>query len=128
MLPTCKSWDLKLIGGLEQTSFAKVILLCIAEAKACWRAILTCYLKNWMQKDKDKWPFNRLSWKKQAHPLMKWSISRPSVPWTSMAIEIKWCLSWSLLYLRIFAIALSSTTTPINQLMTFIATISHVES
>ncbi len=29
-----------------------------------WKAILTCCLKIWMQKDKDKLSFNYLSWKK----------------------------------------------------------------
>jgi hypothetical protein len=50
----CKSWDLIVMGGLEQTLPANAIFLSIAEAKTCWRAILTCCLKNWMQKNKDK--------------------------------------------------------------------------
>jgi hypothetical protein len=33
--PTCKSWDLKVIKGLEQTSPAKPIFFFIVEAKAC---------------------------------------------------------------------------------------------
>ncbi len=68
-------------------------LLFYSKVKANWKTILTCYLKNWMQKDKDKWPPNHLLWKRQAHSLMKWSISFLGVPYTSMAIKIKWCLS-----------------------------------
>jgi hypothetical protein len=71
-----------------------------------------------MQKDKDKWTFDHLSWKRQVHSLMKQSISCPGVPYTFMAIEIKWCPLWSLLYLQIFAMVLSSIATPTGQLMT----------
>ncbi len=42
------------------------IFLSIAEAKARWKAILIRCLKNWMQKYKDKWPLDHLSWKKWA--------------------------------------------------------------
>jgi hypothetical protein len=48
--------------GLEQASPANAIFLFITEAKTHWKAILKRCLKNWMQKDKDKWPFDRLSW------------------------------------------------------------------
>jgi hypothetical protein len=34
------------MGGLEQTSPANAIFLSIAKAKAHWKAILTCCLKN----------------------------------------------------------------------------------
>jgi len=60
MSPACKWCDLIVMGGLEQASFANVIFLSIAKAKACWKAILRCCLKNWMQKNKDKWPFDHL--------------------------------------------------------------------
>ncbi len=33
---------------------AEAIFLSIAEAKSLWKVILTHYVKNWMQKDKDK--------------------------------------------------------------------------
>jgi hypothetical protein len=102
------------MGGLEQTSLANVIFLYIAKAKARWRAILTHCLKNWMQKDKDKWPPNCLSWKKHVHSLMKWSISCPGAQCTSMAIKIKWCSSWSPLYLQKLTMALSFAIAPIG--------------
>jgi len=124
----CKLWDLIKMGGLKQTSPANAIFLSIIKVKACWRTILTHYLKNWMQKDKDKWPLDCLSWKKWTQSLMKWSISRTHVPCTSMAIGIKWCPSWSLLYLWILLMVLSSTTTPISQLMTFETTMSCIRS
>jgi hypothetical protein len=98
--PTWKSWDLIVMGGLKHAP-TNVIFFFIAEAKACWKAILTHYLKNWMQKDKYKWLPNHLSWKRQAHFLMKQSISHSGAPFTSMAIKIKWCPSWGPLYLRI---------------------------
>jgi len=116
MLHPCKLWDLILMGGLEQASLANTIFLFIAKAKACWRAILTCYLKYWMQKGKDKWLPNRLSWKRRAHSSMKWSISCPGEPCTSMAIGIKWCPSWNPLYLWILTMMLISTTTHASQL------------
>jgi hypothetical protein len=62
----------------------------MAQAKACWKAILTCCPRNWVQKDRDKWFFEHLSWKRWALSLMKQSISRPNVSCTSMAIGIKW--------------------------------------
>jgi hypothetical protein len=49
------------MGGLEQASPTNAIFLSIIEAKAHWKVILTRYLKNWMQKDKDKWPPTCLS-------------------------------------------------------------------
>ncbi len=125
---TCKSWNLIIIRHLEQSSLVNAIFLSIIKAKTCWKAILTRCLRNWMQKDKDKWRFNYLSWKRWAHSLMKWSISWPDVPCTSMAIGIKWCPSWNLLYLRIWTMALSSVSTPIGQLMTLKATIYYVMS
>ncbi len=100
---TCKLWDLIIVGGLEQASFANAIFLSIAKAKAHWRTILTCCLKNWMQKDKDKWPLDCLWWKRRTHFLMKQSISQLGAPCTSMAIEIKRCPFWNLLYLGILA-------------------------
>jgi hypothetical protein len=48
-----------------------------------------------MQKDKNKWPLNHLLWKRQAHSLMKWSISCLNASCTSMVIEIKWCPSYT---------------------------------
>jgi len=116
------------MGGLEQPSFANAIFLSIAKAKACWRTILRCYLKIWMQKDKDKWLPNCLSWKTQAHFFMKWSISHPNVQCTFMAIEIKWSLSWNLLYLWILVMALSSTITLVGWLMTLKAIVFCVGS
>jgi hypothetical protein len=92
---TCKSWDLIIIGGLKQISLTHIVFLFVAKAKACWRAILTCYLKKWMQNKKDKWPFNHLLWKRQAHSLMKWSISHLCATWTSIIVQIKWCPSWN---------------------------------
>ncbi len=116
------------MGGLEQASHANIIFLSIAKVKAHWRAILTCWLKNWMQKDKDKWPPNHLLWKRRAHLLMKRSISCLSALCTSMAIGIKWCPSWNPLYLQILTMALSSATTPVGQLMTLEATVSRIGS
>jgi hypothetical protein len=95
MSHACKSWDLIIMGGLEQTSLVNTIFLFMAEVKARWKAILTWCLKIWMQKDKNKWSFNHLSKKRLAHSLMKWSISCLGVLCTSMGIEIKWCPSWS---------------------------------
>ncbi len=89
--------------------------------------MLTRYLKNWMQKNKDKWPFNHLSWKKWTHSLMKQSISRPNAPCTSMAIRIKWCPSWSLLYLQILTMVLNFAITFASQLMTFVGIVSCVK-
>jgi hypothetical protein len=116
------------MGGLEQASLANAIFLSIAKAKACWRTILRCCLKIWMQKDKDKWLPNYLSWKTQTHFFMKWSISHPSVQCTSMAIEIKWSLSWNLLYLWILVMALSSIIALASWLMTLKAIVSCVGS
>jgi len=124
----CKSWGVIVIGGLEQTSLANVIFLSITKVKAHWKAIITCCLKNWMQKNKDKWPPDYLLWKIQTRSLMKWSISHPCAPCISMAIGIKWCLSWNPLYLQILTMALSSVTTLASRLMTLVATVSHVES
>jgi hypothetical protein len=124
----CKLWNLIIIRGLEQASPVNAIFLSIAKAKAHYRAILTHYLKNWMQKKKDKWPHNGLSWKKQAFSLMKWSKSRPDVSCTSMMIKIKWCPSWNTLYLWILAMALSSATALVGRLMTLIATVFYVRS
>jgi hypothetical protein len=81
-----------------------------------------------MQKDKDKWSPNHLLWKKWTHSLIKQSISHSGVSCTSMAIEIKWCPSWSPLYLQILTMTLCFITTPVGQLMTFIPTISYVKS
>jgi hypothetical protein len=67
----CKLWDLIVMGGLEQTSLANEIFLFIADIKAHWKVILTFCLKNWMQKNKDKWPPNHLSWKRWAHSLIE---------------------------------------------------------
>jgi len=128
MSPTFKSWNLIVIRGLKQASPANAIFLSIAKAKAHWKAMLARYLKNWMQKNKDEWPPNHLSWKRRAHSLMKWCISHLGAPCTSMAIKIKWCLSWIPLYLRILAITLNFTTTPTSQVITFVATIFHVKS
>jgi cytochrome c biogenesis protein CcdA len=128
MLPACKSWNLIVMGGLEQASLADIIFLSIVEAKARWKAILIHYLKNWMQKDKDKWPPDRLSWKKQAHSLMKQSISHLGAPCTSMAIGIKWCPSWNPLYLWILTMALNSAIALASQLMTLKVIISHIKS
>jgi len=125
---TCKSWDLIIMGGLEQASPTKSIFFFIIEVKTCWKVILTCCLKNWMQKDKDKWPPNHLSWKRQIHSMMKRSISCPNAPCASMAIGINWCPSWNLLYLQILTMTLNFTTTLGGQLMTFEASISYVWS
>jgi hypothetical protein len=51
----CKLWNLIIMGGLEQGSPTNAIFLSIIEVKACWRAILTSYFKNLMQKYKEKW-------------------------------------------------------------------------
>jgi len=118
MSPTCKLWDLIVMGDLEQTSHVNTIFLSIAKVKAHWRVILTRCLKNWMKKDKDKWPFDHLSWKRWTHSLIKQSISRLGALCTSMAIRIKWCPSWNLLYLWILAVALSSIIALAGQLMT----------
>jgi len=126
MSPACKSWDLIVMGGLEYTSFVNAILRSIVEAKACWRAILTCYMKNWMQKYKDKWPLDHLLWKRHAHSLMKWSISFLNALCTSMAIKIKWCLSWNRLYLQFLTMALNSPSAPTSRVMTFKAIVSHI--
>jgi hypothetical protein len=125
MLLTCKSWYLIVMRALEQTSPTNTIFLSIAEAKARWRAILTRYLQNWMQKYKDKWPPNHLIWKRWTHSLMKWFISCSGALCISMAIGIKWCLLWSLLYLKILTMALSSTVAFVGQLMTFKTPIFH---
>jgi hypothetical protein len=53
MSPASKSWDLTIIGGLKQASSPNTIFLSIIKAKACWKPILTCCLKNWMQKGRD---------------------------------------------------------------------------
>ncbi len=124
----CKLWDLIIIGGLKQTSHANTIFFSIIKVKAHWRVILTRYLKNWMQKNKDKWSLNHLSWKRWTHSLMKQSISHLGVLCISMAIGIKWHPSWSPLYLWILTMALNFTTTLAGQLMTLIITISHIES
>jgi hypothetical protein len=107
----CKWWDLIVMGGLEHASLANVIFLFMVEAKACWNVILTHCLKIWMQKDKDKWPFDHLSWKWWTQSLMKLSISYSNAPCTSVTIKIKWCPSWGPPYLRILAMVLSSTNT-----------------
>jgi hypothetical protein len=75
-------------GGLKHASFANRIFLFIIKVKTCWKVILTCCLKIWMQKDKDKWPFDSLSCKRWAHSLKKRSISRLGAPCTSMVIGI----------------------------------------
>jgi hypothetical protein len=77
-----------------------------------------------LQKDKDKWPPNCLSWKRRAHSLMKQSISCLGAQCISMAIEIKWCPSWNPLYLQNLIMVLNSTATFVGQLMTFKDTIS----
>jgi hypothetical protein len=82
----------------------------------------------WMQKDKDKWPPNNILWKKKAHSLMKWSISPLRVSCTSKAIGIKWCPSWSLLYLQILTMVLSFAVAHVGQLMTLKAHISFIMS
>ncbi len=66
----CKSWDLIIMRSLEQTSPTNAIFLSIIKAKTCLKTILTHCLKNWMQKDKDKWPCKCLLQKKWAHSLM----------------------------------------------------------
>jgi hypothetical protein len=60
--------------------------------------------------------------------LMKQSISRQGALCTSMAIGIKWCPSWSPLYLWILVMVLSFITTFAGQLMTFEATFFRIES
>jgi hypothetical protein len=85
-------------------------------------------LKNWMQEDKNKWPLNHLSWKRWAHYIMKQSISHLTVTCISMAIGIKWCPSWSPLYLQILTMVLSFTTTLVGRLMTFKAIVFHIRS
>jgi hypothetical protein len=96
---TCKLRGLIVIGGLKKPSFINTIFPFIIEVKARWRAILTHYLKNWMEKNKDKWPFNCLSWKSWTNSLMKHYISHSGALCISMAIGIKWCPSWISLYL-----------------------------
>jgi hypothetical protein len=124
---TCKSWDLKVIRGLEQASPTKVIFLFITETKAHWRTILTCCLKNWMQKKKKKKKhFNHKSWKRWKCYLVKWSITHSGAPCTSMAIGIKMCPSWSHLYLWILVMMLSFVAAPVGQLMTLVTTVFHV--
>jgi hypothetical protein len=93
MLPTCKLWNLIVMGGLEQTSPTNAIFFSIINVKMCWRIISTQCLKNWMQKDKDKWPLDCLSWKRWPHSLMKRFILCLGVLCTSMTIGIKWCPS-----------------------------------
>ncbi len=115
-------------NGRSRTNITKTIFLFTLEAKACRRAILTWCLENWMQKDKDKWPLDRLLLKKWAHSLMKWSISCLGEPCTSMAIGIKWCPSWNPLYLWILIMVLNFVATPIGWLMTFKATIFCIKS
>jgi len=44
-------------------------------------------------KKEDERPPNHLLGKREAHSLMKQSISCSGVPYISMAIEIKWCPS-----------------------------------
>jgi hypothetical protein len=67
MSHACKLWGLIVIGGLEQTSLANAIFFSITKVKAQWRVIITHCLKNWVQKDKDKWSLDHLSWKKYKH-------------------------------------------------------------
>jgi hypothetical protein len=38
------------IGCLEQASLNNAIFLYIGEIEVCWKAMLTCYLKNWCKK------------------------------------------------------------------------------
>jgi hypothetical protein len=66
--------------------------------------------------------------KKWAHSLMKRSMSCLGAPCTFMAIEIKWCPSWSPLYLWILIMALSYVIAPFNQLMTLVIIESCIES
>jgi len=128
---SCKSWDLIVMGGLEQTSLANTIFLSITKVKTHWKAILTHYLKKWMQKDKDKWLLDRLL----TNTLLDETIyitprcaMHPYVSCTPMAIIVKWCPSWNLLYLQILIMALSFITTLIGRLMALKATVSHVMS
>jgi hypothetical protein len=72
---THKLWDLIIMGGLEHASLANTTFLSITKATTCWREILIRCLKNWMQKDKDKWFPNCLLWKRWAHSMIKQSIS-----------------------------------------------------
>ncbi len=88
MSPACKLWS-NSNGSLKHTSCANVILLSIAKAKAHWKVMLTHCLKNWIQKDKDEWFLDHLSWKRRAHSLMKQSISCLDVLCTFMTIEKK---------------------------------------
>jgi hypothetical protein len=62
MSPACKLWNLIVIGSIKQTSHTNEIFMSIVKTKAHWKRILTHCLKNWMQKEKDKWPFDHLSW------------------------------------------------------------------
>jgi Fe2+ transport system protein B len=66
-------------------------------------------------------------WKRWTHSLMKWFISCSNVLYTFMAIKIKQCPSWNLLYLWILTMALSFAIAFVGQLMTFEATGSHVD-
>jgi hypothetical protein len=111
---------------MKKTFFANTIFLFTARANAHWRVILTCCLKNWMQKDKGKLFFDCLSWKSQAHSLMKQSISRLGMLCISMTIGIKWCPSWNLLYLWILTMVLSFAVALTNRLMTLVLIVSHV--
>ncbi len=81
-----------------------------------------------MQKDKNKWPPNHLSWERWAHSLMKRTISRLGAPCTSMAIIIKWFPSWSPLYLLILTMVLNFTIIHANQLITFETIVSRIKS
>ncbi len=80
-----------------------------------------------MQKDKNKWPLNHLSWKKRTHSLMKQSISCLGALCTSGAIGIKWCPSQSPLYLQILAMGLSFVFALDVWLMTLVFTIFYGE-
>jgi hypothetical protein len=86
--------------------------------------------KSWNRANraKDKWPLDFLSWERRAHSLMKRSISCLGVLCTSMVIGIKWCLSWSPLYLWISVMVLTSATTLVGQLMTLKAIVSCIGS
>jgi len=88
------------------TSPANTIFFSMAKIEACWRAILTHCLKNWMQRYKDKQPLDHLLWKRRAYSLIKQSISHLGALCTSMAIKIKWRPSWIPLYLWILTMVL----------------------
>jgi hypothetical protein len=125
MSPACKSWNLIVIGGLEQTFLANTIFLSITKAKTCWKTISMRYLKIWIQKENDKWPFDHLSSKRRPHTLMKWSISCLNVLCTCMDIKIKWCPSCPL-YLWFLTMALSFAIAIASQLMTHIVVMFRV--